>query len=181
MAPGKSGKIAIVEGEPSADAVIGQLRGITDTLKAKYASIKVVSDQAANWDSNKAFDITSAVLQQNPDLCGIVGMWGIMMIGSAQAVKQAELAGKVFLTTSSEASRPECDLVEGGLFNELYTYNATRNGYAMSDMVRFMLQYYDKGKNKPGSFNVAIYTPITVIRKDENYNRSMCFDPPASK
>src|ERR1700730_16026872 len=45
---GKSGKVSIVQGELTAAASVDQIGGIMDTFK-KDPSIKVVSNQAANW------------------------------------------------------------------------------------------------------------------------------------
>ena len=77
---GKSGKVSIVQGELTAAASVDQIGGIMDTFK-KDPSIKVVSNQAANWDANAALNITSTVIQQNPDLCASIGFWGIMESG----------------------------------------------------------------------------------------------------
>src|SRR5882724_10372202 len=55
---GKSGKVSIVQGELTAAASVDQIGGIMDTFK-KDPSIKVVSNQAANWDANAALNITS--------------------------------------------------------------------------------------------------------------------------
>ena len=85
---GKSGKVSIVQGELTAAASVDQIGGIMDMFK-KDPAIKVVSNQAANWDANAALNITSTVIQQNPDLCASIGFWGIMESGAAQAIRNA--------------------------------------------------------------------------------------------
>ena len=85
---GKSNKIAIVQGALSAAASAYTLKGVENVL-AKNPEVKVVSSQAADWDAAKAKAITQTVLKQNPDLCGIVGFWDGMDIGTAAAVKEA--------------------------------------------------------------------------------------------
>src|SRR5580658_8718957 len=85
---GKSNKIAIVQGALSAAASAYTLKGV-ENLLAQHPEIKVVSSQAADWDAAKAKAITQTVLKQNPDLCGIVGFWDGMDIGTAAAVKEA--------------------------------------------------------------------------------------------
>ena len=74
-------------------------------MLAKHPEIKVVSNQAADWDASKAKAITQTVLKQNPDLCGIVGFWDGMDIGTAAAIKEAGLTGKVFLLPPAAANR----------------------------------------------------------------------------
>ena len=109
---GKSNKIAVVQGALSAAASAYTLKGVENVL-AKNPDVKVVSSQAADWDAAKAKAITQTVLKQNPDLCGIVGFWDGMDIGTAAAVKEAGLTGKVFLATSGGGEQKgACDLVK---------------------------------------------------------------------
>ena len=54
---GTSGEVQIVQGELAAAASVDQIAGVMDTLK-KDPAIKVVSNQAANWDANNALNIT---------------------------------------------------------------------------------------------------------------------------
>ena len=77
---GKSGKVQIVQGELTAAASVDQVGGIMEMFN-KDPAIKVVSNQAANWDANTALNITATVIQQNPDLCASIGFWGIMESG----------------------------------------------------------------------------------------------------
>ena len=72
-----------------------QLRGVSNILE-KNPDIKVVSNQAADWDSTKARAITETTLQQHPDLCGIVGFWDGMDIGTGAAVKEAGMHEKKY-------------------------------------------------------------------------------------
>ena len=120
---GKSNKIAIVQGALSAAASAYTLKGVENVL-AKNPDIKVVSSQAADWDAAKAKAITQTVLKQNPDLCGIVGFWDGMDIGTAAAVKEAGLTGKVFVATSGGGERRgACDLVKSGAFDLDLSYD----------------------------------------------------------
>ena len=120
---GKSNKIAIVQGALSAAASAYTLKGVENVL-AKHPEIKVVSSQAADWDAAKAKAITQTVLKQNPDLCGIVGFWDGMDIGTAAAVKEAGLTGKVFVATSGGGEQKgACDLVKSGAFDLDLSYD----------------------------------------------------------
>ncbi len=69
---GKSGKVQIVQGELTAAASVDQVGGIMEVLN-KDSNIKVVSNQAANWDANTALNVTATVIQQHPDLCASAG------------------------------------------------------------------------------------------------------------
>ena len=88
------------------------MKGVENVL-AKNPELKVVSSQAADWDAAKAKGITQTVLKQHPDLCGIVGFWDGMDSGTAAAIKEAGLTGKVFLATSGGGEQKgACDQVK---------------------------------------------------------------------
>ena len=62
---GKSGKVQIIQGELTAAASVDQVAGIMEVFN-KDPAIKVVSNQAANWDANTALNTTATVIQQHP-------------------------------------------------------------------------------------------------------------------
>ena len=167
-----SGKVAIVQGEPTAAGSVDQLRGALEVFK-KYPSIKVVSTQAANWDSNKAYEITATVLQQHPDLCATYGFWGIMQAGAAQAVKAAGLDGKVKVYASSEGNWNDCDLVEQGLFYKILSFRSNIQGEQIADAVITLLEE----KAKPGSRSLIYLSNNFWVagKADRNY----CFEKSA--
>src|SRR6267154_1436873 len=71
----------------------------------KDSNIKVVSNQAANWDANTALNVTATVIQQHPDLCASIGFWGIMESGAAQAIRNAGKIDDVKVYASGEGSQ----------------------------------------------------------------------------
>ena len=136
---GKSNKIAIVQGALSAAASAYTLKGVANVL-GKHPQIKVVSSQAADWDAAKAKAITQTVLKQHPDLCGIVGFWDGMDIGTAAAVKEAGLTGKVFVATSGGGERKgACELVKSGAFDLNVSYDVPTQAADMAAMIKWLL------------------------------------------
>lgn len=168
-----SGKVAIVQGEPTAAGSVDQLRGAMEVF-GKAPSIKIVSNQAANWDSNKASEITRTVLQQNPDLCATYGFWGIMQAGAAQAVKAAGLEGKVKVYASSEGNWNDCNLVEQGLYYKVLSFRSNIQGEQISDAVVTLLE----SGSKPGSNNLVYLSNNYWVsgKADRNY----CFEKNAT-
>ena len=77
-------------------------------------SIKVVSSQPTSWDANKAGEITATVLQQHPDLCAILSVWGPQAAGAAQAIKAAGKTDKTKIYVASDGQPADCDLLEQG-------------------------------------------------------------------
>ena len=137
---GKSNKIAIVQGALSAAASAYTLKGVENVL-AKNPDIKVVSSQAADWDAAKAKGITQTVLKQHPDLCGIVGFWDGMDSGTAAAIKEAGLTGKVFLATSGGGEQKgACEQVKSGAFDLDLSYDVPTQASNMAASIKWLLQ-----------------------------------------
>ena len=170
---GKSNKIAIVQGALSAAASAYTLKGVENVL-AKHPEIKVVSSQAADWDAAKAKAITQTVLKQNPDLCGIVGFWDGMDIGTAAAVKEAGLTGKVFVATSGGGERRgACELVKSGAFDLNLSYDVPTQAEQMAGMIKWLIS----SGVKPGSVKGSMYTTLIPVTKENASSEAACWNP----
>ena len=157
---GKSGKVAIVQGVLTAAASAYQVNGVYDVL-SKHPEIKIVSNQAGDWDASKARSITATVLQQNPDLCGIIGFWDGMDTGTAAAIKEAGKTGLVFLVTSGGGADGACTNVENGTFSEDISYDVPGQARDMNNMIKTLLESH----LKPGTLHLSLYTPLKIITK----------------
>ena len=167
---GTSGKIAVVEGATAAPASILMKAGIED-LVAKNPGITIVSSQAADWDATKAFSITATVLQQNPDLCGIAGFWDVADTGTAGAIREAGLEGKVVLATSGGGSRDAgCAKVSSGEFAVYHSYNVAGQARDLNDAIKMLLQ----AKLPAGSAPFALLSPLVQVTK-ENMTPASCW------
>ena len=159
---GKSGKVAIVQGARAAPASILMLQGIEDALK-KHPEIQVVSSQAADWDATKAYAITSTVLKQTPDICGVAGFWDVADVGTAGAIREAGLQGKVALVTSGGGKRDaSCEKIASGEFTVYHSYNVAGQARDLNSAIKMLLQ----AKVKPGSAPFALLSPLTMITKE---------------
>jgi simple sugar transport system substrate-binding protein/ribose transport system substrate-binding protein len=168
---GKSNKVAIVQGALSAAASAYTLKGVENVF-GKHPAIKVVSSQAADWDAAKAKGITQTVLKQNPDLCGIVGFWDGMDIGTAAAIKEAGLTGKVFLATSGGGEQKgACDQVKSGAFDLNLSYDVPTQASNMASSIKWLLQ----NKGKTGTAKGSIYTTIIPITKTNASIEGTCW------
>ena len=167
---GTSGKVAIVQGALVAPASIMLLQGIEDTFKAN-PDIKVVSSQAADWDATKAYSITSTVLKQHPDLCGVAGFWDVADLGTAGVIREAGLQGKVALVTSGGGKRDaSCEKIKAGDFTVYHSYNVPGQARDLNNAIKILLQ----AKMKPGSAPFALLSPLTMITKD-NMSPTSCW------
>jgi ABC-type sugar transport system substrate-binding protein len=169
---GTSGEVQIIQGELTAAASVDQIAGVMDVLN-KDKAIKVVSNQAALWDANKAREITSTVIQQHPDLCASVGFWGIMESGAAQAIRTAGKIDKVKVYASGEGSQLDCDQVMQGNFYKFLSYTATEQGHDAFVAAEMLLQ----GSDKPGAKHQVYYTRPIWLDKT-NATGANCYPVP---
>ena len=168
---GKSNKIAIVQGAPTAATSAYTLKGVENGL-AKNPQLKVVSNQAADWDAAKAKALTQTVLKQNPDLCAIIGFWDGMDIGTAAAIKEAGLTGKVWLGTSGGGEQKgTCELVKSGAFDMNISYDVPTQAADMAAMIKWLVQ----GGVKPGAAKQNVYTTLIPVTKDNASKDGTCW------
>lgn len=166
---GKSGKVMIMQGRITDPANFIAVKGV-ESVFAEHPNIKVVSSQASEWDATKAQGVAATALKQNPDVCGIVGLWDTMDVGTAAALRESGLADKVFLVSSGGGRKEaDCDMIENGSFDEVAVYNVPRQGRDLQSAIAVLLQQGDQ-KIKP----FALITPVTVITK-ENLRSDSCW------
>jgi simple sugar transport system substrate-binding protein/ribose transport system substrate-binding protein len=157
---GKSGKIALVQGVPTAAGSAYLLKGVENVL-AKNPQLTVVSNQAADWDASKAKAITQTVLQQHKDLCGVVGFWDGMDSGTSAAIKEAGMTGKVTLVSSGGGNQTACDAVKSGAYDYYISFDVPGQVRDMSTLIRALLS-----GAKPGAVPATIYNNLVAITKD---------------
>jgi ribose transport system substrate-binding protein len=80
-------KVAILEGVPGAFNGIQRKLGFEDAMKE--GKIDVVTSQAADWETAKANQVTSAIITQNPDINAILACNDSMALGAVAALKAA--------------------------------------------------------------------------------------------
>ena len=80
-------KVAILEGVPGAFNGIQRKLGFEDAMKE--GKVDVVTSQAADWETAKANQVTSAIITQNPDINAILACNDSMALGAVAALKAA--------------------------------------------------------------------------------------------
>lgn len=160
---GKNGKIAIMQGVLTNPASAVTIQGVQDVLK-EHPDITVVSTQAADWDASKAHAVATTVLKQNPDLCGYIGFWDVMDIGTAAAIKEAGKQDAVYLVTSGAGNEATaCTNVANGGFTVDVSYDVQEQARDINDVIKILLQQPPK---PVGSTPIALYTPMKILSKD---------------
>jgi ribose transport system substrate-binding protein len=141
------------------------------------AAGEVVSDQASDWEPEKARQITATVLQQNPDLCAIFGHWDVHTIGAGNVVKDAGLSGKglVYATGGGEQGEA-CKAIENGTLSRERSYDADGQGRDAGTMIDLLLQ----GATSNGSM-LTVESPLKIIKAGADYDPTLCWKMPPKK
>ncbi len=170
---GKSGKVAIIQGQITDAASIYQNKGFENAMKARPGEIEVVANQAAEWDATKAKTVAETIVQQHKDLCGVFGMWDVMMKGAGETIKAASAGRKepIKVFTSGGGTTLDCNGVKDGIYTYVWAYNVPSQARDIMNVVKALLQ----NKTKPGTLRFSLYTPLTEISKDK-LEPGLCWD-----
>ena len=160
---GHNGKVALIQGVlTTSGSQIG--RAALKDYFATHKELEIVADQAADWDASKARAVAGTILKQHPDLCGFIGFWEVQDMGTAAAIKEAGMQGKVALVTSGGGEqKSNCANVQNGNFTVDVSYDARDEARDLAVVVLSLLQNKPK---PPASHPIAIYAPIKVVNKD---------------
>lgn len=160
--PGTSGKVLILAGPPTSPFSAYMLKGYDNVLNADK-NIKVVSVQSTgDYESSKAKSITQVVLQQHPDLCGVLGVWDNTDVGTAAAIKEAGKSDQVFVSSSGGGGELACKGLKEGLWQHYVSYDVPGQARDLNDLISAALQ----DKNKVGTTKTILYTPLVELTKD---------------
>lgn len=167
---GKSGKVAIIPGQlTAADSVM--MNDAAFKVFKQHSEIQVVSNQASDWEPEKARQITATVLQQHPDLCAIFGHWDVHTMGAGNAVKDAGKADAVLVYATGGGDSVACKAIEDGILDREWSYDADGQGRDAGTMIDLILQ---GAAARDGSMLIN-ESPLKVIKAGKGYDPSMCW------
>lgn len=167
---GSSKKIGLVQGDAANASSIFQYNGIMKVL-AKYPDFKVVAEPFSNWDPTTSRTVTATMLQQNPDICGIIDFWDGDATGAAAAIRDAKLEDKVFLVTTGGGETVDCKAIADGTFGAVVMTELAGQSRDMNAIVKFLLQ----SGQPAGTSTTYIYTLERAWTKAD-LTPSTCWD-----
>ena len=104
-------KVAIIEGAPGATNVIQRKLGFEDAMKS--AGMRIISSQAANWETDKSSQILAALIIDQPDLKGVLCANDSMALGAVAALKAAGKLDQVLVVGFDNISAVQQLIKEG--------------------------------------------------------------------
>jgi ribose transport system substrate-binding protein len=163
-----SKKIGLVQGDQVNATSLYQYAGIMEVL-AKHPDFQVVAKPDSNWDATTSRNVTTTMLQQNPDICGIIDFWDGDATGAAAAIRDAGKQDQIYLvTTGGGEETTDCKLLQDGTFDAVVSTELYNESEAMVAMIKYLLQ----SGQPPGTASPYIYSQLTTITKDNIHPRS---------
>ena len=89
---GGKGNIAVLQGQIGTTPQVDREKGFKEAVDA--SSMKIVTEQSADWAQDKGFAVAQDMIQANPKLDVFFGQADAMALGAAQAVANANLNPK---------------------------------------------------------------------------------------
>lgn len=106
-----SGPIGVLEGEPGTSAARERGDGFTRELR-KFPEVEVVASQTANFDRTEALDVTTNMLQANPEIKAIFAANDEMALGAVKAL--GDRAGSQVKIFGFDGTPEGLDAVQSG-------------------------------------------------------------------
>lgn len=151
--PNSSKKIGLVQGDQVNASSLYQYAGIMNVLK-KYPDFEVVAKPDSNWDATTSRNVTTTMLQQHPEVCGIIDFWDGDASGSSAAIRDAGKEGKIFLVTTGGGEKVDCDNLQSGVFGAVVMTELHNQSRDINAVIKFLLQ----SGVSPGTAKTWIYT-----------------------
>jgi ribose transport system substrate-binding protein len=133
----EGGKVAVIEGQAGVFAAGQRTGGFTDTITAA-GKFEVVASVPGNWDRQTAYDATSTILQQHPDLVGIYANNDGMALGVVEAVKAAGLQDQVRVFGTDGISDAYASIRAGELDGTVDSFPVLTGEVAMEVALRLL-------------------------------------------
>jgi ribose transport system substrate-binding protein len=148
-----SKKIGLVQGDAANASSIYQYNGIKKVL-AKHPDFQIVAEPFSNWDPTTSRTVTTTMLQQHPDVCGIIDFWDGDATGASAAIRDAKLDGKVFLVTTGGGETVDCKALQDGTYGAVVMTDLHHQSRDMNAIIKFLLQ----SGQPAGTSKTYIYT-----------------------
>lgn len=149
-----SKKIGLVQGDQVNASSLYQYNGIMKVIE-KHPDFQVVAKPDSNWDATTSRNVTATMVQQHPDMCGIIDFWDGDATGAAAAIRDAKLQDKIFLVTTGGGEKTaDCDKIADGTYGAVVMTELQNQSRDINAIIKFLLQ----SGQPAGTSKTFIYT-----------------------
>ncbi len=155
-------KVAIVSHIQTASTAIEREKGARQSLEG--SGIEIVATAYCEGSEDLAYENTLQIISQNPDLAGVVALNEVTALGSARAITELGLQGKVKLV-GFDSSKEEIQLIENGTISAVVVQRPFNMGYLA------VMSAIDLAHGR--SLQPQIDTGSVVVTKDNMYEEEI--------
>jgi len=153
------GEVAILEGVAGVQAAVDRNSGFVQSV-GQQASIQIVASQAADWDREKAYNVTRAILVAHPKLKALFGSNDEMALGAARAINEA--GRKDIVIVGYDATPDGRQAVSNGILAATIAQQPKLEGQLGVEFARRLL----KGETIPTRIDV----PLEIITRSSTHH-----------
>lgn len=174
--PDSSKQIGLVQGDQVNATSLFQYAGIMEVIN-QHPGFKVVAKPDSNWDATTSRNVTTTMLQQHPDICGIIDFWDGDASGSAAAIREAGKKGEVFLVTTGGGEKAsDCDRIADGTYGAVVMTDLAQETHNIVALIKYLIQ----SGQPAGTSSPYVYTLLKATTID-NMHAGSCWDLTALK
>ncbi len=151
------GKLAVIEGQAGVYAAAQRTNGFKATIADAGTKFQVVASVPGNWDRQLSYDAATTILQQHPDLIGFYCNNDTMALGVVEAVKNANLLGKVAVFGTDGISDAYKSIRAGELTGTVDSFPVLTGEVALEAALRILAKE---------TLPRVVATPQALITKD---------------
>ena len=155
QAIGEKGEVLVLQGVAGTSASRERGQGFTEGIAA-FSDIKVVAKQPADFDRTTGLDVTTNLLQANPNVVGIFAENDEMALGALKAL--GDRAGKSVFVVGFDGTADGIDAIKAGGMHASIAQQPEELGRAAVEAAVKVAN----GETLPATIAV----PVTVITKD---------------
>jgi ribose transport system substrate-binding protein len=134
----QGGKVAVIEGQAGVYAAGQRTDGFKSTVASGGNKFQVVASVPGNWDRQLSYDAATTILQQHPDLIGFYCNNDTMALGVVEAVKNADLLGKVVVFGTDGISDAYASIRAGELTGTVDSFPVLTGEVALESALRIV-------------------------------------------
>jgi rhamnose transport system substrate-binding protein len=142
-------EVAIITATLTAANQNAWIKYIKERLEQKYPKMKLVAIKPSKEDQKLAFEVTQDFMKAYPNLKGIFAISSVAFPASAEAVKQAGMAGKIHVEGLATPNDMR-DYVKDGTIKSVVLWNTKDLGYLTIQAARKAV----KGELKAGETSI---------------------------
>lgn len=125
---GAKGRVGMVMQKPGGTSTVLRERAFEDTIAKEFPGVRIVARQYGMADAARSRAAAENILTAHPDLAGLFASSEAASIGSIQAARSRNLAGKVKLVTF-DLSEMHVEALRDGTVNVMLVQDPFRIGY----------------------------------------------------